>query len=727
MKKTFIRISVIAFLLLAVFAASSGVASASATSTYNFQPQPTQTPGFFSCTFNGGAIGTCIVFVVTLTVSQIMGVFVSLGALVVKLGLSFNQGIYNSPFIQNGFGICLSIANLGFVLAIIIIAIATILRSESYGYKKALWRLIAMAILVNFGLVITAPIVSFADSITTYFLNTVSGTVGAGGIEAFVDKTTGVLQPQALLQTPSDDAVAGCVAGASGGLGATISGLLPTSFIQAICTHIVKPASDADSFSQMVLALVFNIIFLFFIALALFAIGVLFFVRYAYLTVLLVLLPFAWLAWIFPKFGHEFSKWWSTFIKWTFFAPAAMFFIYLALLLASQPAGGAAAGSNGYLATVGNIGNAGASAQNGNTPEAGIAVVIGSVLPLKAAEQDFVIIALMLGGLMAASSLTGKAGSFVVEQAKGVSNGITGYAGRKTKNIVGERLRTAGRRTTIHPVTGARETTTWAQRVGSRLQAVPIPGAKALGSKFAKQGADTTERTEKIEKYRKDNLTQLDNAGILTRANSRTAFLDPTEAAAVGHELARRNIINQLPPALQGQFLANAERMGNVQTILNNRPELAAQTEAGQPRFDVALGRMETAVEAAARAIRDAVRTIKNADIPQLDSRLLDSDPAAMARNGLVTADINNVVLNLNPSQLGAMGASGDPKQQRALTETIRRMVAALGPAIMTPTGLIDVRDPATGRITPQALTAFPPALRRIVEHMDANANWDKV
>ena len=57
------------------------------------------------------------------------------------------------------------------MLGIIVIALATILRIESYSIKKMLWKLVVMAILVNFGLVIIAPIFGFSNALTQYFLN----------------------------------------------------------------------------------------------------------------------------------------------------------------------------------------------------------------------------------------------------------------------------------------------------------------------------------------------------------------------------------------------------------------------------------------------------------------------------------------------------------------------------------------------------------------------------
>jgi hypothetical protein len=53
------------------------------------------------------------------------------------------------------------VANLGFVLFIILIALATIVRYQDYEAKKLLPRLIAAAILVNFSIAIPTVILNF--------------------------------------------------------------------------------------------------------------------------------------------------------------------------------------------------------------------------------------------------------------------------------------------------------------------------------------------------------------------------------------------------------------------------------------------------------------------------------------------------------------------------------------------------------------------------------------
>ncbi len=122
MKKLFSQkyfvIALVAVLALAIFVSPSGIAYAQSAGA-----TPAQVPNLLSCAITGGNLGTCIIFAVTLFFSQIMGLFVSLGAWLVQLGLQFDSNIYNSPVVQGGFGVVLSIANLGFVLAIIIMVL----------------------------------------------------------------------------------------------------------------------------------------------------------------------------------------------------------------------------------------------------------------------------------------------------------------------------------------------------------------------------------------------------------------------------------------------------------------------------------------------------------------------------------------------------------------------------------------------------------------------------
>lgn len=570
--------------------------------------------------------GVCAIQGLSALLATLLTVFISLGKFLTDFALSLNKELVNLPIVQTGFGITLAIANLGFVLAIIVIAIATILRLESYGLKQTLWRLIVMALLVNFGLVICGVILNTADQFTNTFLAQASPGGTATGL---TDALKAGFRDQELWKPPPTAAPTG--------------------------------SKLDDTWRTLMDAFVRNL-FLAVIALVFFALAVMLTVRFIYLSLLLILLPLAWLCWIFPGTKQYFDMWWKKFIQWTIFAPITVFFLYLALLTsntmsqnatiqASQP--GAVAGTAG--------GAAAATVGRGNQQES----------YLRTLAQILLLSGLALGGLLAANSLgimgasaalgLGKAAGKWVGGAVGAGSVAAGRgAGRFAGRTIADRLRTAG--TQYNPAT--RETTTAVQRLGSRLQAVP--GLRGIGSYVAKQGTIVAKkRPEDVEKYRKDELMNLDNEAVISRATSRTAFVDPMKSAAIGQELARRNITND--PRVAGrmnQFVQVAEQMGSAQGIYNNRPDLIA-ARPGESRND-----------AVARATRGTGVT----NIAQIAHETLGDHANAAAAP---TADQTNVVLNISNPQLGRLGTEGDHRQIEAIRNTMTQLAANI--AALTP------------------------------------------
>jgi hypothetical protein len=390
----------------------------------------------------GGNPATCAVYYVVLLINTILGMLVALGATLATWALVLNGHVFDSPMVQTGFSICLALTNLGFVLGIIIVAIATILRSQTYGAKQILWKLVIMAILVNFGLVITRPIVALSDSMTNYFM------IQAGG-GGTLDSSTNLaltmmnsVSPQ-LFNTPPlsaqnfSNAIGNggtnlCILMQSGGnLFAAVGSKLFNTGTAKLCAQLAQQAAKTatglppqnDNFTNILLHMVFSVIFMSVIMLTFFALAILLIVRYVALGILLVLLPLAWLAWIFPQFKSQFSKWWSEFIRWVSFPALAMFFIYLALLVFTKP--GTGNGSTSYLQDAAALPS---TADQG--PASTVAIMTNDVGPIQNALNDTVILAIMIGGLFAASSLAGKAGSVVVGGAKSLAGWVGGAAGK---------------------------------------------------------------------------------------------------------------------------------------------------------------------------------------------------------------------------------------------------------------------------------------------------------
>jgi hypothetical protein len=335
--------------------------------------------------------------------------------------------------------------------------------------------------------------------------------------------------------------------------------------------------------------------------------------RYVILTFLLILTPLIWAAWIFPSTEKFVGQWTNMFFKWTFFGPLVIFSMWLVITMGGEI-------QNGHVAILKEV-----SYNSPSGAGAGISDFFGNLLSgiMSPFLNGIVLVGLMVGGLMMANKLGiagAKAGMAGIDK---VRNSVQGYATRKigrgvrgVRENVSSRVRSAG--TKYDPATG--QTTTRLQRLGSKLQTIPgvrhVPGMKTIGSNIARQGAVTQKQApEEVEKYRKENLDSLTDEAILVRAKSTTAFINQKEAAALGQELARRNLTDKLGPSSAGlmdKYIAVAEKMGTAQSIYINRPDLVQAREKSP-------GVMETRAEAMARV----VKKMKVGDITNLDPNTL--------------------------------------------------------------------------------------------------------
>jgi hypothetical protein len=413
---------------------------------------PTQNPDLFSC----AAVGvTCAVYYVALTINGAMAMLLMIFGYVIRLALQFNNNIFNSPAVQTGFSVTLAIANLGFVLGIIIIAIATIIRNQTYGIKQLLWKLVVMAVLVNFGLVITAPIVGFANSMSNYFINATSPSASTGGYEGYLSTLLTAFSPQTLVIGNSD----GSGSSNSSVCNGTWSHFVPYLNTYCAAKWVQGTFTDPNNhFWQTTMALIFSVVFSALTVFVFLCLAVLLIIRYLMLGGLLIVLPLAWLTFVFPKFDNSYSKWWNTFIKWTFFPPLALFFIYLAFITATNT------GNNTYLQSAITFTPTSATGVEGAlTTQTGLN---GDVLAQTA--DEILLVGLTIMGLMFALSLSGKAGSTVVNGATAVTKAAGGYVGRKTGKGAAR----------VYQKAGGGDLNKW-------MQERRIPGVSAIGRGMA--------------------------------------------------------------------------------------------------------------------------------------------------------------------------------------------------------------------------------------------------
>jgi hypothetical protein len=368
-----------------------------------------------------------IAFFIGFLIAWICGIFIGVETWLIGVVLNMNDNVFQSAVVQTGFSVSLSLANLGFVFGIIIIAIATILRNQTYGIKQILWKLVVMAILVNFGLVIMGFIFNFADQFTTYFLSCIDPSGGCGTAQSFT----------AAFHSEND--FASSLAGAFN----PQKDLLSWNNLNATGTT----ADSLDSMSGVgsdIGKMLVPIFSLFFIAASLIVIIItlavfifMLLVRYVYIAILAVLLPFAWMLWVFPKTKENFDKWWHKFIQWTLFAPIVLFFLWLAITTAHGL-------SNNATGTQSFAMYNSASAQ----PLKGISDLLGDGFSpiIQNILNEIVLVGLMVGGMIAANSLGIAGASATLALGKTVGTRIGKAAGNYGLNQGKKGLRAAAQK-----------------------------------------------------------------------------------------------------------------------------------------------------------------------------------------------------------------------------------------------------------------------------------------
>ncbi len=253
---------------------------------------------------------------------RIMGGFVlALVSYILGFIIDLNFNILNPDlatykFIATGWSITRDIANLGFVLFIILIALATIVRFQDYEAKRLLPKLIAAAILVNFSLAIPTVLLNFTNVMTNYFLDRIGdpsaqGLEGVSGSVRFAVELATLFKPQSFILT---DPSAQDISYLAGG---PITGGAAEGYL---------------NFSSSMTARLVNMIFL---AICIFVIGtlaILFVIRFVWLSFLLAIAPITWLTWVIPGLEGNFSSWWKKFMQHAFFMPLSIFCIYLVIL-----------------------------------------------------------------------------------------------------------------------------------------------------------------------------------------------------------------------------------------------------------------------------------------------------------------------------------------------------------------------------------------------------------
>jgi len=305
----------------------------------------------------------------------IVSSFFWFAAMLLEIALGLEE-FTEAGVVQMGWQITRDLANMFFVLILLVIAFATILRIETYGMKSLLPKLVIAALLINFSLVLAGLIIDFSQVLTYFFYDQIGSTTG---VSAQLAKALNI---QSVYEINKESGFGDALGAGAGGVLMVVSSLF-LGIILILC--------------------------------ATFALGVgAFFliVRLIILWILLILAPIAWLMFILPHTAHLFRQWWNTFLKWVFFAPIYFFFVYLAVKAAE---GGA------FTSLIRNQTENIINASGFTETSAFVLLSVPSLF-----LQFICIIGLLFGGLIVAQ----KMGVYGAQGAMGVVKGVSARAAK---------------------------------------------------------------------------------------------------------------------------------------------------------------------------------------------------------------------------------------------------------------------------------------------------------
>ncbi len=269
------------------------------------------------------------------------------------ISLSYTNPAGN-PILDVGWTLTRDLANMGFVIALVYIGLATSLRLTGIETKKTLINLILIALLINFTPIICGIIVDASNIVMNFFLE------GITGFDAMVN-----------------------------------IGLEQLNSLWGIVTSLtdLSLASTLSAIAKVVVFVLFN----FLAGFVLFLFALLFLARYVAIWTLVILSPLAFFCYILPNTRDYFSQWWQQLLNWSFVGAVAGFFLYLSQYLLMMT-------TNGEL-TVGAI-------PSGATGDINIEGLINTFLPY------MIVVVFLFIGLIASLGIGAAGAAQIITTAK---------------------------------------------------------------------------------------------------------------------------------------------------------------------------------------------------------------------------------------------------------------------------------------------------------------------
>lgn len=307
---------------------------------------------------------------------------------------NFTDLANNASLVNVGWTVIRDLSNIVFIFLILWVAISTILGLGSGDTMKSVLRIAIAALLINFSLFISKAVIDVANIVALHFYNLIT------------DNGTGDIA------------------------GMFMNGLGLQTFFKVGALNIADVGID----TKLIFAALFGTIAVLVASWIFLAAAVMFVIRTIYLMVLMVLSPFAFIAWVVPGMSNHTHDWWHKLFHQAFFAPIFMIMIYIIGLAISGDQMIVTDAPKDFSVAVDNL-----SGSVGNA--ANFAAQAGTVNGIGGITLNFVmLIGMLVASLLVASKLGAVGASTAISLGNKIKGAGQSWVGGKSIGMVARNL-----------------------------------------------------------------------------------------------------------------------------------------------------------------------------------------------------------------------------------------------------------------------------------------------
>src|SRR3989344_4496911 len=266
----------------------------------------------FGCDYNPSTwFSNCIAYFLYTVVFQSVAELTKLAAKILDFFVyySTNDSSYRSEFVTKAWGAVRDVANIFFIIALLYVALKTILGLNVTDNKKLISAVILVALIINFSLFTTKVVIDASNILAKVFYNNITSK------DANAQNADGTLK----------DSEAGV-----GGQKSISIGIVDKFNPQGLVTQ-ENYTDNPYTFIFMVILLIAVTLYTAYIF---FSVALLFVARVVSLWISMIFSPIAFASYTvpfeIPGFGHK--EWWKGLLENAFLAPLFIFFLYIIIL-----------------------------------------------------------------------------------------------------------------------------------------------------------------------------------------------------------------------------------------------------------------------------------------------------------------------------------------------------------------------------------------------------------